>query len=209
MPTYLEYVKVDAGDGLPATQFPTRNGPADPLTGIDWHWTDAEQVPARYYGSVHGNTDADVPGVMRVIEDEEWQGLVDGWLNTLKREAVEQLAAYRYAIQTGGMTLDDGTRVLTTDEAIARQQIAADALADGRETVDYKAVDGWITLDAAALEAMRRQIRARTQDCFSAERTAAGQIAELATLYDVRVFNVAQAFDESMTESAPATPADA
>lgn len=204
MPKFIEYVKVDAGDGLPATHFPTRNGPADPLPGIDWYWTDAEQVPARYYGSVHGNTDTDVPGVLSVIEDDEWQELLTDWLATLKAEAVEQLAAYRYAIQTAGMTLEDGTRVLTTDDAIARQQIAAEALADGRETVDYKAVDGWVTLDAAALEAMRKQIRARTQDCFSAERAVAGQITALATLYDVRVFNIAQAFDEAMSESATA-----
>lgn len=70
----IEFVKVDAKDGRPATEFPTRHGPADPLPGIAiTHWEPGN--PARYYGLVDANADTSVPGVIRVISGSEWEAI--------------------------------------------------------------------------------------------------------------------------------------
>jgi hypothetical protein len=74
---YIEFVKVDAGDGLPETQFPLRNGPADPLPEIfiAWWATDADGVP-HYFGAAPDDADTDVSGVIRMMDAQEWEYLV-------------------------------------------------------------------------------------------------------------------------------------
>lgn len=70
----IEFVKVDAKDGRPATEFPTRHGPVDPLQGIAiTHWVPGK--PACYYGLVDASASTDAPGVIRVISGTEWEAI--------------------------------------------------------------------------------------------------------------------------------------
>lgn len=70
----IEFVKVDAKDGIPTTQHPARHGPADPLPGIAiTHWvTDS---PTRYYGIVADDADTTAPGVLQEISEGEWEDI--------------------------------------------------------------------------------------------------------------------------------------
>lgn len=68
----IEFVKVDAKDGRPETEYPARHGPADPLPGITiTHWVAGS--PARFYGMIADDAETDVPGVLRVIPESEWE----------------------------------------------------------------------------------------------------------------------------------------
>ena len=83
---YIEFVKVDAGDGLPETQFPLRNGPADPFPGITIAWWTIDEVGVpHYFGTAPDKVSADVSGVLRVIEPNEWDNLV-----VLRRSAAQE-----------------------------------------------------------------------------------------------------------------------
>ncbi|WP_343077454.1 hypothetical protein [Pseudomonas sp.] len=83
---YIEFVKVDAGDGLPETQFPLRNGPADPFPGITIAWWTIDEVGVpHYFGTAPDKVSADASGVLRVIEPNEWDNLV-----VLRRSAAQE-----------------------------------------------------------------------------------------------------------------------
>lgn len=83
---YIEFVKVDAGDGLPETQFPLRNGPTDPMPGITIAWWEIDEVGVpHYFGTAPDKVSADVSGVLRVIEPNEWDNLV-----VLRRSAAQE-----------------------------------------------------------------------------------------------------------------------
>lgn len=70
----IEFVKVDAKDGRPATEYPTRHGPADPLPGITiTHWVTGN--PTRFYGLVADDAETAVPGVLREIPADEWDSI--------------------------------------------------------------------------------------------------------------------------------------
>ena len=70
----IKFVKVDAKDGIPATQHPTRHGPADPLPGIvTTHWVTGS--PTHYYGIVADDADTSAPGVLQEIPESEWQSI--------------------------------------------------------------------------------------------------------------------------------------
>jgi hypothetical protein len=70
----IVFVKVDAKDGIPATQHPNRHGPADPLPGITiTHWESGN--PPRYYGTVEEGAATSVPGVLQEIPPDEWENL--------------------------------------------------------------------------------------------------------------------------------------
>lgn len=78
MPKFIEYVKVDARDGRPATEYPARHGPIDPIDGISWIWTDGDKNPPRYYGTVHANKNVKgVAGILRELDEEDWRSVQD------------------------------------------------------------------------------------------------------------------------------------
>lgn len=83
---YIEFVKVDAGDGLPETQFPLRNGPADPMPGITIAWWEINEVGVpHYFGTAPDTVDTEVPGILRLIDQGEWVNLV-----VLRRKSAQE-----------------------------------------------------------------------------------------------------------------------
>lgn len=102
------------------------------------------------------------PGVMKPLEQ-------------LKQRKISDLAALRYAKETGGidgLKTDRESQSLITGAALA-------AVLDPNYTVDWKSADGWVTMDAQQLLAAAQAVRSHVQACFSNEKTHALAISAL------------------------------
>lgn len=99
-------------------------------------------------------------------------------LGRLKAEKLAALAARRYAVETGGMTLPDGTKVATDRESQALITGAYSGVAAGAVTgnVIFKALSGWATMNPAQLKALFAMVTQHVQACFNREGVLAAQI---------------------------------
>lgn len=76
---YICVTHVDARTGVPMNKEPMRNGPKFPdVKGFQAEWWDESNWPlqhpdqvARFYGTCDDDADVDIPGVIRVFEDNE------------------------------------------------------------------------------------------------------------------------------------------
>ena len=99
-----------------------------------------------------------------------------------RRALVARATAKRWAVETGGLTLPDGSRVLTAKADQDRiTSVLFNAVDAGIESIDFKAESGWVRLDVEALRQMATQIARHVQACFSAERAHHQAIATLET----------------------------
>ena len=74
----IEYVKIDARDGRPANEHPTRHGPADPVSPVTiTHWEHGKDGVVHYFGLVADDADTAVPGVLRDIPAEDWEVITE------------------------------------------------------------------------------------------------------------------------------------
>ncbi len=88
-----------------------------------------------------------------------------------KEQRKEMVTAHRWLIETGGLTLQDGTRVLTGIEDQNRIATSIQGMRDaGKVSVDFKAASGWVTLTLDQLVAVSTAIVAHVEACFSNER---------------------------------------
>lgn len=169
----IEFVQVDAGDGRPVTQFPCRNGPKNPVTGISILWWSGEN-PTHYFGTVGDEADTAVPGVLREIDAEEWAQLTEQW----RGEILTRLAEHRFGIETGGLALPDGSRILTDRESQAQLSSAYQSLSQPFvDAIDWKAADGWVTVTETELRPIAQAVARHVQGCFTAERRVGEQLA--------------------------------
>ncbi|WP_208510290.1 DUF4376 domain-containing protein [Variovorax paradoxus] len=103
-------------------------------------------------------------------------------LEEKRKTLVARASAKRWAVETGGLTLPDGTHLLTarTDQDRITSILVTAASAE-IETIDFKAQSGWVRLDVETLRQMAVQIARHVQACFSAERVHHRAIAALET----------------------------
>lgn len=148
---YIKFVKVDAGDGLPETQFPLRNGPADPLPGIviAWWASDANGVP-HYFGAVPDDADAEVPGVLRTIDAQEWEYLVVA-RRKAAQDAIDNTAGVvRLQFVSAGQFIEQEYR-LAQEEVVAWRAAGSNADA-APDSVKSGAEYAGVTIEEAAVE---------------------------------------------------------
>ncbi|RYF06168.1 MAG: DUF4376 domain-containing protein [Comamonadaceae bacterium] len=111
-------------------------------------------------------------------------------LAAAKAQLLEAATAKRWAVETGGVTFPDGTRVGSTTEDQNRiTTVIANAQLAGVTSVDFKAASGWLTLSLAELQGIAAAIALHVQDCFSAERDHHEAIASL-TLAQARAYDI-------------------
>ena len=89
--------------------------------------------------------------------------------------SVEQLktfvTAFRWNVETGGITLPTGVRVATgIDDQNRITSVVANAERAGLDEVDFKAAEGWAKVTLAELQAIATAVARHVQACFSAER---------------------------------------
>lgn len=111
-------------------------------------------------------------------------------LSDAKRNVKRKITSQRWQVETGGITLPDGTHLLTTreDQAVITSAVTR-AMLKPEVAVDYKMASGaWATVDAATMTTMGLAVSAHVEACFSRERAlhelvdAAESIADLQSL---------------------------
>ena len=108
-----------------------------------------------------------------------------------KAGLVQAATAKRWAIETGGVTFPDGTRVASTTEDQNRiTTVIANAALAGVSSVDFKAASGWVSLTLAELQGVAAAIALHVQACFSAERTHHEAIEALTTLAQAQAYDI-------------------
>lgn len=85
-------------------------------------------------------------------------------------ELKEAVTAFRWAVETGGLTLPGGVQVATAlDDQNRITTVVANARLAGLDSVKFKAASGWVTLSLAEVEAIAAAIAMHVQACFAAE----------------------------------------
>lgn len=109
----------------------------------------------------------------------------------LKADLAERIAASRYALETGGITIA-GMAVRTDRES---QSMIASALQivtrNPAALIDWKGATGWAQLDKTAIEAIADAVGAHVQACFTAERARHEALAALSTPEQLAAFDPA------------------
>ncbi|RYF02379.1 MAG: DUF4376 domain-containing protein [Comamonadaceae bacterium] len=113
-------------------------------------------------------------------------------LETEKARLLEAATAKRWAVETGGVTFPDGTRIGTTlDDQNRITTVIANAQLAGVSTVNFKAATGWITLTLTELQGIAAAIALHVQECFTVER-GHHEAIEALTLAQARAYDVGQ-----------------
>lgn len=111
------------------------------------------------------------PGLTRMTPEE-----VAAHLNPPEPPITEEklkaiVTAFRWQVETGGITLPSGVRVATgIDDQNRITSVVANAERAGLEQVDFKAADGWAKVTLPELQAIATAVALHVQACFSAER---------------------------------------
>lgn len=105
----------------------------------------------------------------------------------------EAATAKRWEVETGGLTLPNGSRVLTRIEDQNRiSNAVTNALRLGLADVSFKSADGqFFTTPIVDLVAIADAVGLHVQACFDAERAHYESIAALGTLADAQAYDVA------------------
>lgn len=119
-----------------------------------------------------------------------------GWIDPRSTENRRQdlcalVTARRWEIETSGITLQNGVRVLTgkpDQDRITAVIVNADIA--GIDAVDFKADSGWVRLTIDELRGVARAIGLHVQACFSTERMHHTAIDQLRTEAETEVYDV-------------------
>lgn len=192
----IEYVEVDYRDRRPTTDYPARHGPDDPVPGIKQLWFERGE-PTRFFGLAPDDADLSTPGIIREISEEEWAEL------TKQRRAVrlQALADHRWRIETGGVELPSGARILTDRESQAQLTSAYQSLSmPFVDSIDWKAADGWVTVTEAELRPIAQAVAQHVQGCFKAERQVSEQIEAAEGAEALYAIDIAAVFEEAQKQ---------
>lgn len=117
--------------------------------------------------------------------------------------SVEQLktgvTAYRWEVETGGITLSSGMRVATgEDDQRKNSQALTDAKLVGFESINFSTLGVWYTLTILQLEDVVKAVAKHRQACRDSERAHHEAIDVIAQIADPQERQAAlDAYDES------------
>jgi hypothetical protein len=117
-------------------------------------------------------------------------------LESAKTAKLEELAAWRFAKETSGVTVS-GARIKTDRESQAIVTSALISLSQGLATsVDWKAEGGvWVTLGLNEITAIAQAVVAHVQACFTLEKQFSLDIAAAATVQDAEAITFPPLFN--------------
>ncbi len=124
--------------------------------------------------------------------------LEDRPLEELRAEKLAALAAHRYAAETGGLVLTDGTRIGTDrqDQAMITGTLLG-FMAGAIAEVRWKTGGSFLTLDAAAFQPIAAAVAAHVEASFAREAEHAAAIEALATAAAVAAYDVTTGWPEA------------
>ncbi len=99
--------------------------------------------------------------------------------------------ARRWAVETGGVTLPNGSAIATGVNDQARiESVITGMETEGFPDVPFKAASGWVTLTLADMKSIRSAIAQHVRACFVAERQHHQRISALQTIADAQSYDV-------------------
>lgn len=106
------------------------------------------------------------------------------------------IAAKRYSIETGGITVLGGALTLKTDpESQAKLGLAFRMFKDGIiDHVDWKGSSGWISLGIDHIGFAMISVAQHVQKCFSTERKKSEEIDLLTTFEELNAYDCDSGF---------------
>lgn len=100
-----------------------------------------------------------------------------------KPEMLSALADYRYEIETSGLELDGGMRLLTDRESQAQLSSTYTDLKYGLiPDTDWKAANGWEVVNLEQMEPIAKALAVHRRACFRGERVVITAIENAKTL---------------------------
>ena len=125
-------------------------------------------------------------GVWEILAEYPQQSLQD-----LKNALKLKVTDFRWQVETGGLTLQNGVRVATSTADQNRiTSVIANAQLAGVTSVDFKAAFGWVTLTLAEVQGIAAAIALHLQACFSAERAHHEAIEALTSIEALQAYDV-------------------
>lgn len=102
-----------------------------------------------------------------------------------------EITQKRVDIETGGITLPNGTRINTGIDDQNRISSAIQGMADaGIAEVDFKAESGWVKLTLEEMKGVAAMIAGHVQACFSKERALHGAVDAATTVEELKQIDV-------------------
>lgn len=123
-----------------------------------------------------------------------WNADAGAW-NEVPIDLTAYAAAKRFTVETGGITVNGETIDTSRDSQSMITGAYTYSQAHPSETIKFKAVSGWVSLDAATMSAIATAVGAHVQACFAAEANVAAAIAAgtIATIAEIDAFFTAAA----------------
>lgn len=162
-------------------------------------YLDAAGIPSAF--PADGSQDHLIPpGMSGPISDEELQAVLNPPEPPITAAGLKEIVTrYRWEVETGGLTLPGGVRVVTDiDDQNRITTVVANAERSGVTEVDFKAASGWVTATVAQVQEIAAAIARHVQACFTAERRHHEAIDAIAQMADPALRQAAlDAYDES------------
>lgn len=144
-------------------------------------------------------------GTLQPPEAPAPQAPAEDTLQALQARLLQDVAAKRWAVETGGITVA-GLRVATGIEDQNRiTSVVANAELAQVDAVDFKGADAWATLTVAQVRAVAGAVARHVQRCYSAERAHAEAVAALQSLDAAHAYDTTQGWPDPTAEAAIAT----
>lgn len=135
---YLIYTPVDAVTGVPVTDAPAANGPADPaVEGLTFVFALESQYPTNtptFYGTSPNASKVDVPGVLEEVTKAEFEAAQAAEMvdrdKSLRAQLMERIPAERWNREVSGL-IWKGVFIDTDEKSQPKIQSARSAAQDG------------------------------------------------------------------------------
>ena len=119
-----------------------------------------------------------------------------------KLALLEALANSRWQLETGGVTLDDGSEVLTDTSNQARLSATYGRLVNGSLTeTPWKFANGWRWVTTEGLRPVEQAVAAHVDACFRAEMEVA-ELINSATIDNIQALDVSTEFNLRFSQQA-------
>lgn len=115
---------------------------------------------------------------------------LDAIKENLRAQLLRELATHRYNVEVGGITVNGVAFSTTRDEQLMIAKAALSATIDNTINVHWKAARGWVELSASDLVDLGKQVSGHVQAAFAKEKQLFDTISALATIADVRNFDI-------------------
>lgn len=208
---YVKYTYVDSVTGIPVTDEPAANGPTQPdIEGLEFGFALESQYPTDmpiFYGTAPDEVNADVPGILSVVTEDEYNEALAGEMiarrTVAEGRALDRLADIRYAREIEGVTSAEGVEQWTdrANRALLTDKISFMSSNPGIKQTSWKARNGFVQLDLEGLKGLQSLVGFHVDQTYKAENAVSGMIVAAETIEDLLSINIADEFEIAFSGS--------